>query len=390
MSQILGLWLESLGPQPALADRAGLQEALSYAKSAGVTDVYLQVYREGRAWFPSEIAGQEHLSACLARGYEPLRQALETARQLGLRLHAWINVFNVGLNSAARILRDHGNGVLQSDNCGVRLDAYSEQGKPPDSRAEYFTLDAPKLWLDPAAAEVKEYYNLLLQELFTAYPEFAGLHLDFFRYPYFLPMQPSSRITCGYEFGYGEESLRFFSQVTGSEDAFVRDEKGALRPADEGISLRWDRFRRNEIEGYLPRFRRLLPQGARLSVAALAWPERAFFTSFQNWRHWLSEDLADQICLMAYTADDELFAYLVKQACAFRGRKSTLLAGSGVYLHSGAEQLAGQIVAAEKAGAQGALIFSYENLRKKEIGSSTLSDTIAQRRRRDGITRGSN
>lgn len=381
MNEMLGLWLESLGANPALAEREGLVEAVRFAKEAGVTDLYLQIYREGRAWFPSQIAGQEHLKLCLDRGHDPLGEALALAEQNHLRVHAWINVFNLGRNSGAKILHDHGNDILLTDNCGIRVDAYTDNGKPPDSRADFFVLDAPKLWLDPAAPAVKEYLGTLAQEIFSSYPTFSGLHLDFFRYPYFLPMQPSSRIGCGFEVGYGAQTMKSFEATLGEEGAFILDEKKALRPASEGISLRWDCWRREQIESYLVRFRSALPKGAGLSVAALAWPDRAYFTAYQNWRRWLTEDAIDQACLMAYTADDELFSFLIRQAVAFQGARSAVIAGAGVYLHSHADQLARQICSAQAAGAKGALIFSYENLRKKGIDSSTLSKLLAQRRR---------
>ncbi|MBN8548014.1 MAG: family 10 glycosylhydrolase [Deltaproteobacteria bacterium] len=381
MNHIRGLWLESLGPSAALANPAELRAAMHYCQGLGVSDLYLQVYREGRAWFRSTVAGQEHLLPVLSSGHEPLRAALDLAASCGIRVHAWINAFNLGLNERAPILERSGPEVLLTDNCGTRLDVYSSEGKPPDARAEYFQLDAPKLWLDPSSPHVKQHLETVVSELFEAYPQFCGLHLDFFRYPYFLPMQPSSRIGCGFETGYGQDALQRFAEASGHSDGFKKDERGALRPIDETVSLAWDRWRRAEVGSYTNSFRKIIGAEKTLSVAAIAWADRAFFTAYQNWRQWLSEDSIDQACLMAYTADDELFSYLVHQAAAFQSAHSIVLGGAGVYLHRDAAQLAGQMHAASLAGAKGSLIFSYENLRKKGIDSSTLTDLLGQRRR---------
>lgn len=361
---IKGIWLESLGANCAISNPTQLIAALEFAKAQGFSDVFLQIYREGRAWFPSRVAGQEHLTQALGNGFNPLDFALQQATRLGLRLHGWFNIFNLGLNRGAKILAQHGERILLSDNLGVSLSRYSENGTPPDSRAGTFVLDAPNLWLDPSSPEVREYVFQVVSEALAAAPDLAGVHFDFFRYPYFLPIQPSSRISCGYELGYGEESRKRFESDCDCSDAFAEDERGALRPRSAELSLKFDQWRRGLLTSYLEAARQIAGSRA-LSVACLAWPERAYFTAFQNWRAWLEGNLLDQACLMAYTADDEHFRHLIKQAVAFQGEKAAVLAGIGTYLHSDEKQTAAQCEEALRLGAVGSVVFSYENLRKR-------------------------
>jgi uncharacterized lipoprotein YddW (UPF0748 family) len=201
-------------------------------------------------------------------------------------------------------------------------------------------------------------------ELLQAYPELSGVHLDFFRYPYLLPMKPSSRIRVGSEFGYGTDSLQRFAKECGIDDAFERDAHGALHPRSDEISLRWDSWRREQIERYLPGIRERLSAGQKLSVACLAWSDRAYLTSYQNWRRWLERGMLDVACLMAYSADDELFSYLVRQAAAFQSDRAALIAGIGAYLLRNVAQLQRQLEIAHECGAAGSVLFSYENVKR--------------------------
>ncbi len=362
---IKALWLENLGPRCALSSPEAIVAALEFAKQHSFSDIYLQIYREGRAWFPSRVAGQEHFEAAAGNGYRPLETALTQAARLGLRVHGWFNAFNLGLNAGATFLIERGEGNLLCDNRGVSLARYTDSGIPPDTRADVFSMDAPRLWLDPSSPEVRDYFVRVVDEALHEAPGLAGVHLDFFRFPYFLPLQPSSRIACGYEFGYGRETQTRFETQTSLPGAFVQDALGTLRPRDAEVSLRFDQWRRDSITEYLRVLRSKI--GSRiLSVACLAWPERAYFTAFQNWRAWLEEELVDQACLMAYTADDEHFRYLVKQATAFQTKKSHVLAGVGTYLHKDSARTWRQCQVAEQLGAAGSVVFSYENLRKFE------------------------
>lgn len=365
---IRGLWVESLGPRPALSAPDSVRALIAYAASHEISDIYLQVYREGRTWFSSVHAGQEYYQSARSPAFEPLREAVTLAHDAGIRLHAWLNVFNLGLNQSAPILRQLGTEALLADNRGVSLDRYTDSGAPPDSRAQYFMLDAVKLWLDPSMPEVKRYILSIVEDALSAAPEIDGIHLDFFRFPYLLPMQPSSRISCGYEFGYGNGTRNRFMEAHNQPNAFIRDQHGDLRLAGDEVSLQFDRWRREAVTAYLPAIRAQLAKPQVLSVACLAWADRAFFTSFQNWRSWLLDGLVDQVCLMAYTADDELFNHLIRQACAFQTEMGSVIAGLGAYLHKEHAQTKRQQHSAVRLGARGWLLFSYENIRRMETG----------------------
>ncbi|MBX7144549.1 MAG: family 10 glycosylhydrolase [Oligoflexia bacterium] len=352
-----GLWMEASGEGAALLSRSALERALRQCTDFGVTDLFFQVYREGKTWFNSRHADPEPFTTAASQGYSPLDLTLQYCDAHGIRVHAWINVFNLGANAKAPILQKLGAEALQLDCTGKSVEQHS------CAEEHEFVLDAPKYWLDPLHTGVHDYLMAVVGELFQQFPALAGLHLDYMRYPYMLPLKPSARVSHGVDFGYQPKSLQAFALATQDSEPFLR-KQGKLVPRSDDLALAWDRFRRAAVSRYLGEFRQIIGVKRDLSVAAMPWPERAFYTAFQNWRSWLSNDEVNCICLMSYTADDEHFEQLVRQAKAFESKKSKLMAGVGCYLLSEKSNLERQLKLARNLKAS-PIIFSYRNLAKQ-------------------------
>ncbi|MDC0357735.1 family 10 glycosylhydrolase [Oligoflexia bacterium] len=373
------LWVEAIGDPPAIESKELLEQAVLEARRLNFTDLYLQVARTGQAWFSSSFADASPWERAQKVGYDPLSLALEIGARAGLKIHAWINVFNLSTNAAAPVLKALGLGTLVSDNTGCRVDQYEEDGSPPGERGAVFQLDTPKLWLDPAQRGVFEYTTNLVSELISTYPALDGLHLDFFRYPYLLPIKPSSAIRVGYDFGYSAEALaNFKGEVKIAEPLFqsdVQSDDALYLPSSTSAAIAWDTWRRDQLDRYLIALRGILHHQQALSVAVLPWADRAYLSSFQNWRRWLKRDLVDQVCLMSYTADMELFEQLVSQAVSFRSKKSKVVAGIGTYLLDDLEDIRKQAQIATASSADGIILFSYRNLkRRNQDYADVLSD----------------
>ncbi len=256
----------------------------------------------------------------------------------------------------------HGKDILLKDNVGSRVDEYEEDGEAPGNRGEFFCLDTPKLWVDPAEDSAREFTWEVISEFCKIFPEVSGIHLDFFRYPYLLPIKPSSAINRGFDFGYGSSSLKKFSHECGGIRVFEK-ENASLFPVSREVSLLWDNWRRSQVTQYLSEIRKTIGSQTKLSVAALAWADRAYMSSFQDWRFWMRESLLDKICLMAYTNDNRLFADIIKSASAFQNENTALVAGIGGYLCKNIDQIQQQEHLALEYGARGTILFSYENLK---------------------------
>lgn len=352
----LGLWVEAEGPNRILEARSRLEAMLQAAEEMGVQDLFLQVYRGNRAWYASSFADETPFRTTLGReGYDPLAFILARAHAKGIRVHAWMNLFNLGRNAEAPILKQVGRSAVLTDSRGRSLLQYPNR-QPGDG----FALDTPGLWLDPANLQVQTFLTQLTLELLDRYPTLDGLHFDYIRYPYTVPMIPGSRHqNGGLDFGYGEETIGRFKAETGLDPWRAKE--------DLAVAEAWDGWRRGQLTGFLRRLRAKVktryPRMV-LSAALLPWMDRAYLTAFQDWRGWMEEGLLDVGIIMNYTRDGRLARYVSRQSVAFRG-KGKIYIGLGAYLFDGPEALLQQIEEAKQEGANGIVLFSYENLMTK-------------------------
>jgi uncharacterized lipoprotein YddW (UPF0748 family) len=357
-----GMWVEAVSDLRVLDSKAGIVALLEDAAHAQVTDLFIQVYKAGKGWYRSTIARP----AQFIDEIDPLALVLDGAEKRGIRVHAWINMFNLADNNEAAILQMYGDEVLIEDNRGTASKAYLA-GTPPDERAPFFRLDTPGLWLDPAHPAVKRFTLRVIEELLRSYPTLTGVHLDYFRYPYLIPARNGSSVPYGFDFGYGVAAREQFAHLIGNPTPFERGSLNELQPVSAEIATLWDRWRREQIESYLPQIRGFLRKDQLLSVASVASTDKAFNTVLQNWPRWVEHGEVDLVALMSYTQDEERFRQFIKQALSFRNRgtrQTEIIAGIGAWQLSQYE-ISSQSEAALELGAQGTLLFSYANMKKQ-------------------------
>ncbi len=96
--------------------------------------------------------------------------------------------------------------------------------------------------------------------------------------------------------------------------------------------------------------------------SAAVWPDpnEAANRRLQDWRGWLETGLLDVICPMAYTTDPSIFHAQVAGVKQAAGRRP-VWAGIGAYRLSAAETVS-NIKTARGLGAEGIVLFSYDNL----------------------------
>ncbi len=354
------LWIEVLGENPPLSCPDSLASCQDFVLKHGFSSIYLQVYRAGEAWgrsgvFPSAPFERNSLN----HSADPVHELIDWASSHKIEVHLWCNIFQVGSGGiAAAHFRDlFGLEVFLEDASG---------NTPPfEESISGLTIDAPGFWLDPACTELISYYTRGFCELLEQYPKASGLHLDYFRYPYYLPIRPSSAVRSGSDFGYGKESIQRFISECGVSDPFKSFE-GKKVPKDYDTALLWDEWRRGQLDFYLSSFRSVLAPDQKLSVATVAWPERAYMSAYQNWQKWLREDLVDAVLPMIYTADHEMFLNLCLQARAFEGKTSKIIPGIGAYLFTKESSFQKQVsLVGECEGVNEYCLFSYRNIKDR-------------------------
>ena len=341
------LWVLAEGSHRALQNAARIDQLVDIAASSGFTDLFVQVYRRGRSWFPSTHADDSPYRALkAASGISPLQRLLERAHARDLRVHAWFNALSLAQNDGAPLLQSVGTAAVHVDRQGRSMLDYPENDVPPPDR-RYLRLGTPGVWLDPAVPGVIEYLEQTVDDLVQAAPGLDGLHLDYIRHPLVLPIVPGSRFDLGLDFGYSAQS----------RERFERERETRFRRGDA-----WDHFRRDQVSETVRRLGERLPEGCELSAAVLPWAERAYLVAMQDWRRWLEEGWVDFVVAMAYTRDDRLLRYLVHGLRGGVGGERVWMGlGSWLFMRS-SERIHVQIDLAQSVAPPGIVLFSYDAL----------------------------
>jgi uncharacterized lipoprotein YddW (UPF0748 family) len=357
-----GLWVLCEGSQRVLEHPERVDDLIEYASAIGATDLFVQVYRGGQAWFDSTYAGTAPYQRMReSLDVDPLRELVRRAHLLEIRVHAWVNVLSLANNRDAKIVSELGRDAVLVDRRGRSILDYPKLDIPQPDRS-YYRMGTPAVWLDPAAPGVAEYLAATFAELMTRYPELDGLHLDYIRYPGVLPFAPGSRFGVGLDFGYGEPTRARF-----------RAETGLVAPMGDnlGNANRWDQWRRekmNELVGGLrAAIRSAQPEAPEneqplLSAAVGTYAERVYLAEAQDWKGWIEDGLLEFAVPMAYTLDDRMFRYMV-EGFASGPRSDRIWIGHGTWLFAKRPEGAlAQIDVAQSAGARGDVLFSYDSI----------------------------
>jgi uncharacterized lipoprotein YddW (UPF0748 family) len=348
------------GSQRVLEHRERLDWLLADARDLGATDLFVQVYRGGRAWFDSSLADAAPWHATwrdpAAPGADALAVLIERAHRQGLRVHAWVNVLSLASNPGAPIVRELGAGAVHVDQWGRSLLDYPGFDVPPEER-KHVRLGTPGVYLDPAAPGVAERLAATFEELVRRYPGLDGLHLDYIRYPDTLPFAPGTRFG-GLSFGYGHETRARFRAETGLEAPFGDSLANASR---------FDAWRREQLSALVARIRERATAarpGLALSAAVFHDDERAYLTVFQDWRGWLEDSLLDFAVPMLYSTDERIVRYRVRELAGLP-EATRIWVGLGSWLFgSNPARAVAQARLVESTGALGVSLFSWDSIRE--------------------------
>ena len=369
------LWILSEGSERVLEDATRVDSLIARASALGASDLFVQVFRGGRAWYDSSLAGAAPFRDLVAGGRtDPLRDLIQGAHANGLRVHAWVNVLSLARNRTAKIVQDLGHEVVLVDRRGRSVLDYPAADLPsPDSA--WYRMGTPGIYLDPGAPGVKERLAATFGELVSRYPALDGVHLDYIRHPLVLPIAPGSRFEVGLDFGYGAASQARFQAETGLEGPYA--DPGNPQTSKLINSTAWDRWRREKVTELVAEIGRAIDDarpGLLLSAAVIPFADRAYLSLAQDWRFWLEDRLVDFVVPMIYTRDDRLLRYQVDHFASseFAGR---IWAGLGVWLFQTEPARAlSQIDQVANSALAGDALFSYDAI----AGAPALYEALVE------------
>jgi uncharacterized lipoprotein YddW (UPF0748 family) len=353
----LALWVLAEGSERTLESPDKIALLVQRSVELRASDLFVQVHRAGRSWFASTHADDAPFRAIRAAhpdAPEPLADLIARAHAHGIRVHAWFNCLALASNRDAPIVRSVGRDAVLVDRAGRSLLDYPD-GNVPQPDARWLELETPGYWLDPAVPGVVDYLEATVDDLARAAPELDGLHLDYIRYPYALPMTPGSRFN-GLDFGYGEIAKARFSAEHGSFE----------------VGDNWDEFRRARVGELVTRLRARLPKRWKLSAAVIAYADRAYLTALQDWRAWLEDGRLDFAVAMSYTRDERLLRYQA-HALRFGVGGENLWLGLGAWLVADEPgRIAKQVALVREVEPPGVALFSYDALAAKPAALEAL------------------
>jgi len=279
---------------------AAIDDLLEDAATRGIFDLVVQVRGRGDAYYRSNL---EPRAEALVEDIDPLDRLVRYGAAVGVRIHAWANVFFVWSHpekqlpkNAAHLVNRHPEWLLRPDG----VSALDPAGG----------TDWEGIYTDPANAQARARAIAVFEDIVRRY-RVEGLHYDYVRYP---------QVT------YAEVPDDHAHVTT-----LVRESAARLRAARPGVII---------------------------SAAVFPDPSVARDRVLQRWPEWAAEGLVDLLCPMAYRTDTTEVARILTAARA-AAPKTEMWGGLMAYAGEPA-RLAAQMQVVKDAGCQGAILFAYE------------------------------
>ena len=206
--------------------------------------------------------------------WDPLEYLLEQCLPKEIEVHAWLTTFVATTRNITVLDSTH---IYYLKPEWITYD-YHKRSMDPDSHEGAF--------LDPGIPAVHNYLLNVIMDIAANY-QLAGIHLDYIRYP-------------GPDFGYSKLSRQLYEIDTQYEDPET-----------------WKLWKEDQISDFVKKVSLSLKNNypeMLLTTAVFSSLETARNSYSQNWYQWLAEDYVDEIYLMAYTKDNELFESIINKA----------------------------------------------------------------------------
>jgi len=257
---------------------AAIDQLVQDAVTANQTEILAEVRYRSDALYQTNRKGTQYTnpeprSYILESDFDPLSYLLDTAHVHGLKVQAWVTVFNATPTQQDRLqanyLYQHHPDWITTDSSGKIMRAADQMG--------YF--------LDPGIPEVQAYLTEVILDVAAGYPDLDGIQLDYIRYP--------ARI-----YGYHPISVSRYLECADS------------------LKLDWNAWRIAQVTAFVRTLRTELMQinpNILLTAAVIANLDEAVYDYAQDWADWLRQDLVDLVYPMAYAKNYDNFTRIINQ-----------------------------------------------------------------------------
>lgn len=347
----IGIWVEAEGPAQPLNDQKELNKLIDIIKNQPISNLYVQVYRNGRSWFPSLYADDAPFKKVNQNGLDPLKEILNAAKskENPAKVYVWFNALRLGEDPEAKVLKYLGKDAVLLSSRGESLLDSKGQGRPG------CRPDTPGIWLDPNNKRVPALLLNLFLEVTSRYPDIDGIHLDMIRRPF--PYSPNETIdkNCSEFLSIDEYQKKKIAVDELESRAMLGDSNSVEEESEDlvkGPTIVIKKFRRV--------FDRIFPQ-YKLTAAVLSNQQKAVKHANQNWPMWVEDALVDEVVTMLYTDDMHRFKREALEARDLGPEKVSIGVGAWLALNN-PSLLTEQVKYVKEIGANGVVLFSHGNL----------------------------
>lgn len=324
-----GLFVSVIQNPPTLSSREEITKLIEFAKKAEIEVLFVQIYRSGKAWFPSGIADAAPYQVSLKQaGEDPFALLIKEAHVSGIQVHAWLNMLSLSTNQDAPLLKKYGTDILTRN------------------RKEKKTLEDYKIdnqyFLEPGDLRVRQELSNMVEEILRAYPDLDGIQFDYIRYP---DKNPA--------YGFTKINVARFKASTN------------LQTVDEE-SQAWKDWKRNQVTAFLNQLIQktiAIRSDIQISTTGCMNYVRAYHEAFQDWAAWLNGGLIQFVTIMSYTKKTEDFEkYIAEAKSKTRDFKKVNIAIGAYEFLDSSKTFAKQFKLCEHSGGGACVVFHYGSL----------------------------
>ena len=304
-----------------------VDETLAAAKQAHINNLFIQVRKNADAYYKSDL---EHSGAGLEEGFDPLDYIIPKAHKLGIKIHAWVNVYRVWTAPNPPSDIEH---IVNAHPEWLNVN-FAGQNRSADG-----------VYLDPGCSDARIYILEVIKDIVSRY-KVDGIHLDYIRYP-------------GKEWGYSENALTAWQKVSNRTD----------RP--EPTDPDWSDWRRAQVTALVRSIfiavRSVRPK-ALVTASTICWGNAtpdfedtmAYADALQNWRKWMSAGYLDAIAPMNYQNHAKAADRFCGWLDGFKRWKAKRPVYVGLYAQVNTpEDIVKQAKLSEESGLGGWVLFSF-------------------------------
>ena len=300
-----------------ITSHAAIDDLMADATTRGIHDVVVQVRGRADAYYGPPAGGvtaggdgrhgEPRAEGLTDTRIDPLDHAVRAGAAVGVRVHAWCNVFFVWSSADGALPRARDHLVHRHPEWLLRPGGARHLDPAGGS-------DFEGVYVDPRNAAAREHTLAVFSEIVSRY-RVEGLHYDYLRYP--------------------QATYAASPDDHAAVSALVAEGAKRLRAARPGLVI---------------------------SAAVFPDPDVARERVLQRWPEWAAAGWIDLLCPMAYRHDTTEVARLLGKARA--AAPATRMWG-GLMGYPGERTLVrDQARAARDAGCEGAILFAYDPARR--------------------------